>query len=294
MSAALPSRVRVACVQYAQRRVSGYDEFAALVAEQVRIAGGYDADFVLFPEMFSLQLLSAQPECLPSAAALDALDEFAPRLNELFATLASTHRICVIGGSHLHRDARGRARNRSVFAHRDGRLELRTKLHATPDERESWGVVGGDAVEAIDTDCGRIGILTGYDSEFPELAREMVDQGAEVLFVPFLTDRPSGYWRVRHCCAARAIENQCFVVMAGSVGVLPGVASVDLHWSQSAALAPCDTGFPANGVLAEASPNVETMLITDLDMKALTRLRDGRGEVQNLIDRRPELYRSKG
>jgi predicted amidohydrolase len=57
--------------------------------------------------------------------------------------------------------------------------------------------------------------------EFPELSRLMADQGMNILFVPFLTDTQNGYTRVKHCAQARAIENECYVAIAGCVGNLP-------------------------------------------------------------------------
>lgn len=94
------------------------------------------------------------------------------------------------------------------------------KVHVTPDEIKSWGLSGGKMVQTFDTDCAKIGILICYDVEFPELSRIMADQGMQILFVPFLTDTQNGYSRVRVCAQARAIENECFVVIAGSVGNL--------------------------------------------------------------------------
>lgn len=95
------------------------------------------------------------------------------------------------------------------------------KLHVTPDEIKSWGLNGGKLLNTFDTDCAKIGVLICYDVEFPELSRLMADQGMQILFVPFLTDTQNAYSRVRVCAQARAIENECFVVIAGSVGNLP-------------------------------------------------------------------------
>ena len=99
------------------------------------------------------------------------------------------------------------------------------KLHVTPDEIKSWGLNGGKLLNTFDTDCAKIGVLICYDVEFPELSRLMADQGMQILFVPFLTDTQNAYSRVRVCAQARAIENECFVVIAGSVGNLPRVLS---------------------------------------------------------------------
>lgn len=99
---------------------------------------------------------------------------------------------------------------------RDGSYEMYEKVHVTPDEIKSWGLSGGKMVQTFDTDCAKIGILICYDVEFPELSRIMADQGMQILFVPFLTDTQNGYSRVRVCAQARAIENECFVVIAGA------------------------------------------------------------------------------
>ena len=64
------------------------------------------------------------------------------------------------------------------------------------------------------------GIQICYDVEFPELPRLLAEQGMQILFVPFMTDTQNGYTRVRSCAQARAIENECYVAIAGSVGNL--------------------------------------------------------------------------
>jgi|GEM_PF-7078684 len=94
-----------------------------------------------------------------------------------------------------------------------------------------WGMQGGNNLKTFDTDCGKIGILICYDSEFPELSRLLADDGMDILFVPFLTDTQHGYSRVRHCSHARAIENECYVAIAGSVGNLPNVHNMDIQYA---------------------------------------------------------------
>ena len=141
----------------------------------------------------------------------------------------------------------------------------------------------------IQTDCGPIGVLICYDSEFPELARRLVDEGARIVFVPFCTDSRQGYMRVRYCCAARAIENQCFVVLSGNVGNLPNVANMDIQYAQSCILTPCDFPFARDGIAAEATENVETLTISDVNLADLSWAR-AEGTVRNLADRRFDLY----
>jgi predicted amidohydrolase len=179
--------------------------------------------------------------------------------------------------------------NVGFLCRRDGSVERYEKIHVTPDEAQVWGLQGGSNVRTFDTDCGRIGVLICYDSEFPELSRMLAAEGMEILFVPFLTDTQNGYFRVRHCAQARAIENECFVAIAGSVGNLPKVHNMDIQFAHSMVLTPCDFAFPTNGVKAETTPNTEMILIADVDTSLLKELHRF-GSVRNLKDRRTDLY----
>ena len=286
------SRVRVAAVQYPLRPVAGFADFAQQLEHAVFVAADYGCDFVLFPELFTLQLLSAEVEKLPGTEAVERLTHHTPALRELFVELAQRHRINLVGGTHITRLADGQVRNVCHVALRDGSLHERHKLHATPSEARYWGVSGGGVADAlpIDTDRGRIGIMICYDSEFPELARRLTDAGAGLFFVPYCTDDRHGYLRVRYCCQARAVENQTMLVLAGTVGNLPGVGNFDIQYAQNAVLTPCDLPFARDGIAAEATPNVDQILIADLDLSALATARE-HGTVRNLADRRTDLYR---
>lgn len=179
--------------------------------------------------------------------------------------------------------------NIGYLCRRDGTWEQYTKLHVTPDEARVWGMVGGDQVKVFDTDCGKIGVLICYDVEFPELPRLLKEDGMDILFVPFLTDTQNGYSRVRSCAQARAIENECYVAIAGSVGNLPKVHNMDIQFAQSVVFTPCDFAFPTGGIKAEATPNTEMILIADLDIDLLKELHRY-GSVRNMQDRRLDLY----
>jgi len=172
---------------------------------------------------------------------------------------------------------------------RSGELHEQAKIHPTPNEVYWWNIEGGHALNAIDTDCGPIGVLICYDAEFPELGRHLVDQGANIIFVPFCTDERQSYLRVRYCAQARSIENQCYVAMSGNVGNLPNVHNMDIQYAQSCILTPCDFPFARDGVAADTTPNVETVAFADLRLEALRAARNA-GTVQNLKDRRHDLY----
>jgi predicted amidohydrolase/GNAT superfamily N-acetyltransferase len=285
----LPDSVRVASVQYMQRRIASFDEFAQQVEYFVDIAADYDADFVAFPELITLQLLSIENAELSPVDSIRRLSEYTPQVREMFQRLAVHYNINIIGGSHPTRMPNGDIHNVCYVCLRDGSIHEREKLHPTPSERNVWNVTGGETASMIQTDCGPIGVMICYDSEFPEVARHLTDQGALILFVPFCTDVREGYLRVRYCSQARAIENQCYVVLSGNVGNLPGVNNFDIQYGQSCILTPSDFPFARDGIAADSTPNTETVLFADLRLENLARARNS-GAVQNLKDRRFDLY----
>ena len=282
--------VRIATCQLQARAVKDFDEFMRQVEYFVDVAADYEADFIVFPELFTLMLLSAEERELNPAESIEALSRYTPRIRKRLSEMALNFNINIIGGSHPTRMDDGDIHNVAYVCLRDGSVYSQEKIHPTPNEAYWWNIKGGDSIDAIPTDCGPIGVLICYDSEFPELARRLVDEGARIIFVPFCTDSRQGYMRVRYCAAARAIENQCYVVMSGNVGNLPNVANMDIQYAQSCILTPCDFPFARDGIAAEASENVETLTISDVNLADLSWAR-AEGTVQNLADRRFDLYR---
>ena len=281
--------VRIATCQLQARAVSDYDEFMRNVEYFVDVAADYQSDFIVFPELFTLQLLSFEQKPLSPVEAIERLSTYTPKIRRALSDMAMRFNINIIGGSHPTRTGDGDIQNVAFVCLRDGAVHEQEKIHPTPNERYWWNIQGGDSVDAIATDRGPIGVLICYDSEFPELARKLADEGARILFTPFCTDNRQGYLRVRYCCQARAVENQCFVVMAGNVGNLPNVHNMDIQYAQSCILTPCDFPFARDGIAAEATENVETLTITDVNLADLSWAR-AEGTVRNLADRRFDLY----
>lgn len=282
-------KVRVACVQYQVRRVQNFEEFAEQVEYFVSTASEYRADFVVFPEFFSVQLLSQQGlRNLPSLEGIRRLAELEGEFMALMTRMAREYGIHIVGGSHpIERDSK--LYNVSPLFFPDGRKTVQPKLHITPSEKQYWGITRGDELYVIPTPKAKVGILICYDSEFPEAARYLADNGVEILFVPYCTDNRQGHLRVRYCCQARAIENQIYVVTAGVIGNLPSVAAMDIHYGQAAVYTPSDFEFSRDAVRAEADPNVEMLLVADLDINDLHRTRAA-GSVRPKLDRRRDLF----
>ncbi len=288
----LPDSIRVGTVQYMQRKVDSFEAFLETVEYFVDVVADYRGDFVVFPEMFALQLLSLEDQRLNPAESIAALTKYTPRFEEALREMALRYNINIIGGSHPTRMENGRVENIAYIFLRDGRVHTQPKIHPTPNEVYWWNIEGGNRLNAIETDCGPIGVLICYDSEFPELSRHLADQGIQILFVPFCTDERQSYLRVRYCCQARAVENQFYVVMSGNVGNLPNVHNMDIQYAQSCILTPCDFPFARDGIAADTTPNVEMIAFADLRPENLILARNN-GTVQNMRDRRHDLYSLK-
>ncbi|AZQ43585.1 bifunctional GNAT family N-acetyltransferase/carbon-nitrogen hydrolase family protein [Nonlabens ponticola] len=284
---ALKSTVRLGLIQWQMRPYSGIEELMQQVEYFVDSLAAYRSDFALFPEYFNAPLMAAYNDHSVSDAIRE-LAKYTGMIRDRFSELSIKYNINIITGS-MPEIIDGQLYNVGNLCHRDGRVEQYEKIHVTPDEQKVWGLSNGSKIQTYDTDCGKIGILICYDSEFPELSRLLAEDGMQMLFVPFLTDTQNAYARVRLCCQARAVENECYVAIAGSVGNLPAVENMDISYAQSAVFTPCDFAFPSNGVKAEATPNTEMILVADVDLDLLKKLHN-HGAVKNLKDRRTDLY----
>jgi predicted amidohydrolase/ribosomal protein S18 acetylase RimI-like enzyme len=282
------SYARLGVVQWEMRTYQSFDDFLQQVEFFVDTVAGYNSDLILFPELFNAPLMSEFNQENP-AEAMRSLAGYTPDILEELTKLAVSYNINIVSGS-LPEERDGKLFNVSFLCRRDGTWDSQYKLHITPDEFQYWGLQGGNELKVFDTDVGKIGILVCYDVEFPELPRLLADRGVRILLVPYLTDTKNGYLRVRRCAQARAIENECYVAITGSVGNLPKVENMDIQYSQSAVFTPSDFPFPHDAVAAEATPNTEMTLIVDLDLDLLKELRE-KGSVRNILSRRTDLYR---
>jgi predicted amidohydrolase len=284
------SIIRLGLVQWQMRLFPSMDKFFEQVEFFVDVLSAYKADFAVFPEFFNSPLL-AEFNHLSEYEAMRELASKTTEIQQKISEYAISYNVNIIAGSMPVLED-GKLYNISYLCHRDGKLSEYRKIHITPNEMKYYSITGGNKISTIDTDCGRIGILICYDVEFPELSRLMALEGMKILFVPYLTDTQNAYTRVRHCAMARAIENECYVAIAGCVGNLPGVDNMDIQFGQAAVFTPSDFAFPTNAIKAEATPNTEMTLIVDVDLNLLKELHHY-GSVKTISDRRTDLYEVK-
>ena len=281
-------KIRVCAAQYQMRPITCWDDLERQVQFFVETADEYHCHFLLFPEMFTAQLFSMLPRNMDSRQAMKEVAKFHQQYTDMFTKFATDHGLYIIGGSHPV-EIDGELSNVAHLFTPSGEVHTQEKIHISSGERRDYDIQPGDKLRVFETPLGRIGILLSYDIEFPELARLLALHGVEVLFVPFSTDEKKAYYRVRHCVQARAVENIIYVVMAGCIGNLPQVRSFLVNYGQAAICTPCDIAFPSNGVMEEADPGSETVVIAELDLNDIAMARDI-GSVKPLQDRRTDLY----
>ncbi|MEO6294048.1 MAG: carbon-nitrogen hydrolase family protein [Burkholderiaceae bacterium] len=280
------ANVRIAAVQYLLRSINDWEGFENQVRFVMKAACEYKPQFVMFPEIFTTQLLSFM-DTSDLRKAVRKLNDYTERYVALFTELAKFWGVYIIGGSHPT-ITDGKLLNTAYLFSPEGKVFTQDKIHLTRWEKEKWKGDPGSHLRVFDTTYGRISILICYDIEFPELSRMVCEQGADIIFVPSCTDDRQGFWRVRYCCHARAIENQVYVAVTGTVGNLT-VEGLGMHFGQAAIITPSDFPFARDGIAAEGVPNMEQIVIADVDLAKLINNRVN-GTTIPLYDKRTDIY----
>lgn len=264
-------RIRVATLQYFIRPVASFEQFADQIRGLVETAGDYKCNLLVFPEYFTIQLMTLGNIKAPVEEQVRGLSRQVPRFVELMSGLAKSAKLYIVAGSIPVMDDpdNGQVFNDCFFFGPNGEHHVQGKLHMTRWEREAWFVSPRDKLRLFETDFGTVAVNICYDVEFPEIARQAARHNAQILVVPSCTDDRQGLLRVRYCAQARAIENNMYVVLSSTVGSLPMIPAVSLNYGQAAILTPSDFPFSRDGILAEGVVNQETMVIGDLNLQTI-------------------------
>jgi len=238
------------------------------------------SDLVVLPEMFNCpyqsDLFSEYAEIYPDGPTIDMLAE-----------CAAKHQIILVGGSIPERDEAGNIYNTSFIFNEEGTLIGRhRKAHLFDVSikdgtvfQESKTLTAGDSLTLVDTFMGKIGVAICYDVRFPEMARAMVLQGAQILVYPGAFGPITGpaHWEL--LMRARAVDNQVYVI--GASPALNAAAEYKAYGHSIIA-------DPWARVLAMANQE-ESVITAKIDFRTIDRVRE---ELPLLRHRRLELYRS--
>lgn len=197
-AAPAPRRVRIASINLRPSGIASPAEGVRQFIETAdrRIAG--KADLILFPEGITVVGSTksyaevAEPVPGPTTAAL--------------AGLARKHSAWVAAGLY-ERDGAA-IYNTAVLLDREGRVAGKYRKVYLPREEVERGLTPGGSYPVFQTDFGRVGLMICYDVFFPDPARALAAQGADVILMPIWGGDET-------LAAARAIENKVFLVASG-------------------------------------------------------------------------------
>lgn len=266
--------LRIAAAQYPVEALGSWQDYATKLTRWVEQGAECGAGLLVFPEYGAMELASLDPDTMGDLqGSIAFVSALLPRVDALHADLAARFGVHILAASAPWQAPDGRFRNRTRLFAPGGAVGVQDKLIMTRFEREEWGIVGGDDLAVFDTALGRVGVCICYDSEFPLIARAMVEAGAEILLVPSCTDSLHGYHRVRIGAQARALEGQCYAVQAPTVGSADWSPAIDVNRGAAGVYGPPDRGFPDDGVIAMGTLDQPGWVFADLDLAAVRAVR---------------------
>jgi len=248
----------IAAAAYPLDFLMDFAAYEAKLTDWVAGAADHGAQLLVFPEYGAMELGSLGGRAVAGdlEACLHEVARWKPQVDLLHQRLARHYGVHILGASGpVFLPGRDRPVNRATLYGPDGVLGHQDKQIMTRFERETWFVETGTGLTLFDTPLGRIGVVICYDSEFPLLSRALVEAGAEILLAPSCTDSLRGFSRVRVGAMVRALENQCVVVHAPTVGLCDFCPAVDENIGAAAIYGPPDLGFPESGIFAETPLN---------------------------------------
>ncbi|MBK5483121.1 amidohydrolase [Peribacillus sp. TH16] len=255
-------KVKITACQFRVEKVASFNEFQKQVEDLINQVPE-NSDYIIFPELLTIGLLATFPD--QNASSLIKIDEYTTQYKELFSSISRKRKQVIIAGSHLE-CREDEYFNIAYIFDKDGSYVEHKKTHIFPAEA-NWQTSEGNTLEVYSIGPVKIGIAVCYEAEIPEISRILSVNGADIIFCPSYTFTEAGFWRVRHCAHARAIENQVYFVHCPTVGE-PG-DPLPNGYGRASILSPCDKAWLANGVVAEAEVNKHTVITGTVDIDEL-------------------------
>jgi predicted amidohydrolase len=262
-----------------QKRIESFVVKAAL-------AGG---EFLIFPEYGSIELVSLMSSHIQKdlEAQLSEIQQYHQAFCDLFRNLAMKYQVVIIAPSFPVQstfDQQSKIVNRAYVFFPNGEESFQEKNMMTRFENEEWRVSSGNGEQKIfEFKEIKFGISICYDIEFPDFSRELCSKGVELIIAPSCTEGLSGMNRVHIGARARALENQCYVVVSQTVGEVDYSEAIDKNTGLAAIYSTADLGFNQDGIEAIGELNQEMWLIHELDFEKIKLVRSS-GRVFNFND----------
>lgn len=265
-------KVKVGLIEVKQREEDGVFKRLDILLEFAEECFKRKADIVFFPEAYPF---------VPDRAIKNRSEELVRVTSDFHkrcAALAKKYRGYLVPWEYEYAD--GRVYNSSYVLDRSGEEIGRfRKVHLTRGELEG-GLTCGSSFPVFELDFGRVGIMICFDNYFPESARCLANNGAELILYPLYGDTLIPGWEIK--TRARAVDNTVFIATEQIDGICKGAF----------------TGLIApNGDIIEKSWGGEGVKVVeiDLDEKVYTNLNAKEGELQDIkrylaFSRNPSAY----
>jgi predicted amidohydrolase len=267
--------------------LNGVAAWAAGIEAKMAEAKADGARLLVTPEYHCQQWLSFAPDGIRPHEEVAWLASQGPAALEAVRPLARKYGLGLLAGTLPATDGNGGYRNRAHLFLPDGREIRQDKLCLTPAERDpaAWCLQTGRDVAVVEWEGLRFATLICLDIELPALAARLAPLDLDLILVPSMTSKLSGFHRVFGCARARAIELMTTVCAVGAIGVPERLTRRDSNTSAAAAFVPCEEALGFTGVPAALSPTARTtgagpmLIASDLPVGLVRELRRGKAEV---------------
>lgn len=257
-SAPAPRRVKLATIQYTpsgKSIESNRTEFEPLLAD----AAKQGANLVVMGETINYVGLGMKPHEVAETIPGPSTDFFA-RIAEKY----QTHLVVCI-----YEDDHNVTYNTAVLLDPKGAIVGKYRKVCLPHAEIEAGVTPGDSYPVFETELGKIGMMICYDGFFPEVARELTNNGAEVIAWPVWGCNPL-------LAQARACENHVYIVSST-------YSSPASNWMISAI-------FDHAGKPLAKATSVEQVVVVEVDLSQKHFWRNNLGDFHNMVQRhRPKV-----
>nr|WP_319387222.1 nitrilase-related carbon-nitrogen hydrolase [uncultured Roseibium sp.] len=267
------------------RAPASVDALARAIKDEMRKAAEAGAKLLMLPEYFIECCLAFKPAGLPPDREMAFLADVGNDLLNLLAPLPQEHGISVLVGTVPVKTDAG-ITNTAFLLTADGRRIRQDKLCLTPFEQDpdTWNLTPGNQLAVFELDGLKMAILICLDVEMPALSCLLAKADLDLILVPSMTEKLSGYHRVYGCAKARAVELMCAVAVCGVVGVAKGTTQNDSSVSGAALYVPCEetlgfTGIAAEIAATDGTNSEEPFLTCAVPLKELDELKAGKAEV---------------
>ncbi|ANE48506.1 hypothetical protein SY83_21955 [Paenibacillus swuensis] len=293
--------MKVASSQYKVKALKSYAEFEQHIRQHMEQAVAQGAELLLLPEFFTIELMTLEHYKADCQADFDRIFEHWARtytlpVKETCAALAKEYGIILAAGSTFaYHENEDRFYNTAYVFMPDGRIHTQNKIHPSYElVYNKHLTTPGKELSVFTSGETTIGVSVCYDSSFPEVARILCKQGADVILAPTACLDEWGRSRNILFSKARASENQIFVVNSHLIGSVPFPPNIPYGFTftgQSGIYSPIQPliGTP-DGIVKQGEPNVEMVISADIQVDYLHSIRN-KGHNSNRQDRRPEFYR---